>query len=97
MCIARGASDICRVSHPGGENMYTLMKPVGAGALGTEFPLGAEHGPPAQHLPQPPAPEGDTTTRNNSPEPKRGSTQTYPEMMNVVDHSYSCDMRTRMI
>lgn len=38
--------------------MYTLMKPVGAGALGAEFPLAGEHGPPPQHLPQPPAAEG---------------------------------------
>uniref|UniRef100_A0A2A4JT34 Uncharacterized protein n=1 Tax=Heliothis virescens TaxID=7102 RepID=A0A2A4JT34_HELVI len=42
----------------GGENMYTLMKPVGAGALGAEFPLPAEHGPASQHLPQQPATEG---------------------------------------
>lgn len=38
--------------------MYTLMKPVGAGALGAEFPLAGEHGPAPQHLPQPPAAEG---------------------------------------
>ena len=38
--------------------MYTLMKPVGAGALGAEFPLGGEHGPSSQHLPQPPSSEG---------------------------------------
>ncbi|KAL0853113.1 hypothetical protein ABMA27_012880 [Loxostege sticticalis] len=43
---------------PGGDNMYTLMKPVGAGALGAEFPLAGEHGPQPQHLPQPPASEG---------------------------------------
>lgn len=40
--------------------MYTLMKPVGAGALGAEFPLAGEHGPPAQHLPQPASAEGES-------------------------------------
>lgn len=45
-------------SAAGGDNMYTLMKPVGAGALGAEFPLAGEHGPQPQHLPQPPASEG---------------------------------------
>lgn len=39
--------------------MYTLMKPVGAGALGGEFPLAGEHGPASQHLPQPSSGEGE--------------------------------------
>lgn len=38
--------------------MYTLMKPVGAGALGGEFPL-PEHGPAQPHMPQPPPAEGN--------------------------------------
>ncbi|XP_048003445.1 single-stranded DNA-binding protein 3 isoform X3 [Leguminivora glycinivorella] len=43
-------------SNSGGDNMYTLMKPVSA-ALGPEFPLAGDHAPPP-HLPQPPASEG---------------------------------------
>lgn len=38
--------------------MYTLMKPVGAGALGAEFPLAGEHGPQPHSMPQPPPAEG---------------------------------------
>lgn len=39
--------------------MYTLMKPVGAAALAADFPLGGDHGPSGQHLPQPAAGEGE--------------------------------------
>ncbi|KAI5632965.1 single-stranded DNA binding protein, SSDP domain-containing protein [Phthorimaea operculella] len=44
-------------SNSGGDNMYTLMKPVGGGALGGEFPLAGEHAPP-HTMPQPPPSEG---------------------------------------
>lgn len=44
----------------GGDNMYTLMKPVGAGAMAAEFPLAADH-PAPPHLPQPPTNEGGTS------------------------------------